>query len=227
MSAYLRWIGVACLAATLGCGKSENAPVADSQDGSAQQAAAPAAQQHAPGSSGHGSGARVLPSHSPDVVVTQFLEALREGNKEVVASLLTAAARSETVRLGYEINPPGDPSSQYLVGRVEMPDRAGGDALVNSTWTHDLGGGEMHTYEVVWIVKQEEAGWRVSGLAVTDPQTEQPLVFNFENLQEVFDKKEQVETAQDANAPAARQAQAPAQDGGQFPAQGTIALPIQ
>jgi hypothetical protein len=86
-----------------------------------------------------------------------------------------------------------------------------GDALVSSTWTNDVGNGELFSFEVVWIVKRQGADWRVGGFAVTDPQSGQPLVFNFENLQEVFETKEQVEqAAPDANSPAERQVQNPA-----------------
>jgi hypothetical protein len=139
-------------------------------------------------------------------VVSRFLEALRSGDKATVAALLTTAAQQETVRLGYEINPPGDPSSKYEVGRVQQVDGDPQEAYVSSVWTHDVGNGETFSFEAVWIAKQEAEGWRVSGLAVKDPQSEEPLVFNFENLEEVFEKKELVEQTNGPSEDTARQA---------------------
>jgi hypothetical protein len=141
---------------------------------------------------GVGAAAHVEP---PAAVVSRFLDALRRGEKETVASLLTSAARAETVRMGYEINPPGDLNSKYEVGRVETVPGPPEEAFVSSIWTHDLGNGEVFSYEAVWIARRETEGWRISGLAVTEPETASPLVFNFEKLDEVFEKKSQVEQA--------------------------------
>jgi hypothetical protein len=199
-----RWIGLVCVAAVLtGCGKSEAPPAAGGAPASPSTAVADGSGSgsNSAASQGGASESGAARAESPDSVVARFLEALRRGDRETVASLLTNAAREETVRLGYHINPPGDPSCKYEVGRVEMSDSAG-DALVSSTWTNDVGNGELFSFEVVWIVKREAADWRVGGFAVTDPQSGQPLVFNFENLQEVFETKEQVEqAAPDANSP--------------------------
>jgi hypothetical protein len=142
-----------------------------------------------------GSAASSASVEPPESVIARFLEALRAGDENAVAGLLTNAARQETVRLGYQINPPGDPTSTYQVGRIEYSGEQQNEALASSVWTHDLGDGEMFSFEAVWILKRESEGWRVSGLAVSDPGNEQPLVFNFENLEEVFQKKDLVEQA--------------------------------
>jgi hypothetical protein len=105
--------------------------------------------------SSEGSGAAAAQVEPPDAVVTRFLDALRRGEKEAVARLLTSAARAETVRLGYEINPPGDLNSKYEVGRVERVAGPPEEAFVSSVWTHNLGNGEVYSYEAVWIARRE------------------------------------------------------------------------
>jgi hypothetical protein len=106
------------------------------------------------------------------------------------------------VRLGYEINPPGDLNSKYEVGRVERVAGPPEEAFVSSVWTHNLGNGEVYSYEAVWIARREPEGWRISGLAVTEPENAAPLVFNFEKLDEVFEKKSQVEQSGETGEPA-------------------------
>jgi hypothetical protein len=184
----------------LGCSKGD-APVSAGDSTGAKTAG------HASGSSADSSVAAEQ-VEAPAAVVTRFLDALRRGEKETVASLLTSAARAETVRLGYEINPPGDPASKYEVGRVEIVPGPPEEAYVSSLWTHDLGNSELFTYEAVWIARREPEGWRISGLAVSEPESDAPLVFNFEQLEEVFEKKNQVEQTEGVGE-SARQAQNP------------------
>ncbi len=202
MAARLRWMQwVVCAALLVGCSKGGDAPVAQpsaSEGGGSATSSTGGATATSTGLATAG--------ESPEAMVGRFLEALRKGDRETVATLLTSGARQETVRHGFEINPPGDPTSKYTVGQVEMVNGEHPEALVSSTWTHDLGEGEVFTFEAVWITRREVDGWRVSGLAVHDPQSEQPVVFNFENLEEVFHKKEQVEQAAETPAEPTRQA---------------------
>jgi hypothetical protein len=198
--------------AAWGCSKGNDPPPAENNtSNSSTPAAANPAGSGEPG----GTVAQIEP---PAAIVTRFLDALRRGEKETVATLLTSAARAETVRLGYEINPPGDPTSQYQVGRVETVPGPPEEAYVSSLWTHDLGNGEVFSYEAVWIVRREPEGWRISGLAVSEPESEAPLVFNFEKLDEVFEKKSQAEA--EPAGEAARQAQNPG-------AGGNTVLPLE
>ncbi len=201
---WMHWL--VCGALFMGCSKGGDAPVTP-----AASAISSATSSSTTETTAHSTPTATAAVEPPEQVVGRFLEALRNGDRDTVASLLTTAAREETVRLGYEINPPGDPSSKYEVGRVEFVNGDNPEALVSSTWTHDLGDGELFTFEAVWITRREDAGWRVSGLAVHDPQNEQPLVFNFENLAEVFEMKEQVEQAAEMPAEPARQAANPEQ----------------
>jgi hypothetical protein len=150
---------------------------------------------------------------APEAMVSRFLAALRQGDRETIASLLTAGARQETVRLGYEINVPGDPTAKYEVGRVEPVGDGKNEVFVSSIWTEDLGEGQVHTFEAVWICKREDQGWRISGLAIQDPASGEPLVFDFEKLEEVFKKMEQMEQPSPEGGETVRQAANPGESG--------------
>src|SRR5262245_1922412 len=52
-----------------------------------------------------------LTTVGPEVVVDQFLRALQQGNKPLVASLLTDVARTETAKYGLEVQPESVPNS--------------------------------------------------------------------------------------------------------------------
>ena len=70
----------------------------------------------------------------------------------------------------------------------------------------------VDTSAIVAIARREPEGWRISGLAVSEPESEAPMVFNFEQLEEVFQMKDQVEQAEgtgEGTGDPARQAQNP------------------
>ena len=55
--------------------------------------------------------------------------------------------------------------------------------MVHSIWSEpNAEGDNVASSQVVWALRQEQSGWRISGLAITiDPQAEDPVVFNFED----------------------------------------------
>lgn len=182
------WIAVAFVATgfMLGCGgekKEKSSNATSAADGPA--AVAPTTQ------------VPVANASTPTDAVTSFLQALRDGDKTTTEALLTAKARQETAAHDLVVEPPGAPTATFSVGRVQQEE---GAAYVSCIWTEQEDESE---FEVVWILRQEEQGWRVAGMATQLPDHDEPVILNFEDLSELEDRVEQAEMAerQPAGAP--------------------------
>ncbi len=120
---------------------------------------------------------------SPTAVVSEFLDRVRRGGAaQVEASrLLTARAQAECQRTGLKMGSMGSPDARFEVTRSEPVPDSEGAALVHSLWIEPTPEGTESTYQVVWAMQNESAGWRISGLVMElEPGTE-PVVIDFEN----------------------------------------------
>ena len=181
-----------------------NAGTADQSD-----AASPAFQNEWP----------VPNSASPAEVVTAFLEALRSGDENRAAALLTDVARRETERENLTVQPPGSPSAKYQVGITEYVSSAQEAAHVNSVWKEADDKGIEDRFEIKWVLRHQKiTGWRVKGM-LTELIPQKPAVFlDFEAPRDMFTKLEQAdaEIAQANGSDGVRQADhssSPAFDG--------------
>ena len=157
---------LAALVAVTGCGSST--PAAPSSTVKAE-AASPAV-----------ASARVVSDATN--VVAQFLDAIRRGGETSGANqLLTEQAQSVLQRLGRTVQPIGSPDAVFTVTRAESVPEAPGAALVHSTWTEPVGDGKTESYQVVWALEDETAGWRISGLAMDLEPGKEPMIVDFEN----------------------------------------------
>ena len=68
-----------------------------------------------------------------------------------------------------------------------------GSAYVSCIWSEKEDNSE---FEVVWILREETEGWRIAGMATQLPDTDEPVVLNFEDLSELEDKMQEAEVAQ-------------------------------
>ncbi len=152
----------------------------------------PPASQESASPSTPASNTTSLKNKNPGEAVIAFLEALRSGDDQVAESLLTTRAREETARQNLTVQPPGTPNATYTVGRVEYP--KDGTAYVECQWTERYDDGTQETFDVVWIMHQENAGWHVSGMATQLGDSEEVVMLNFENPQEMLDKVRQAES---------------------------------
>jgi hypothetical protein len=142
----------------------------------------------------------------PDAAIFEFLEAVRTGNDEKAAMMLTSTAREKTAQLNMEVAPPGSDTATFEVGEVKyLP---GHRAQVACTWSDlDANSKERRTDEILWIVRHEPEGWRIGGVAATIFQGEPPLLLNFEDPEEMFKKQQWIQQeirrrAQQANSQA-------------------------
>jgi hypothetical protein len=186
---------LALAAAIFGCGHSPDAKVTASIPH--KQVAAPDGQ----------SIARAARDDLPDDVVRRLLEALRAGDETTAANLLTAKARQETAKHNLVVQPPGSAQATYQVGRVEFFDDQKTGAYVSSIWNEPNGQGTQ-SFEVVWVLRCEKGPiWRVAGMATEAIAGGPPVLFNFEDPEDMLRKWQQAHAdlaARDEGSPPTR-----------------------
>lgn len=160
---------------------------ADSGDGNATTAKAPAA-------SSQQAIATISPLQAtPDVAVSSFLDALKTGDEARATSMLTSKAQAEMDRTEAAIKPPGSPTAQFNVSEVEYLGEQQTGAHVLSTWTDADDSGSEQTYEIVWILRKEDVGWAIAGMATRVFDDQDPLILNFEDPLDAQQKRNAVD----------------------------------
>lgn len=174
MQRWLFLLAVMAIAVVnVGCGaKSDGPGAADAQAADAKASAGQAAVDVPP----------------PDVAVMEFLNAVKRGDDERSAQMLTPLARQKTAELDMVVAPPGSDTATFKVGQVELV--ADGEvAHVESTWT-DLGDdGKPRDESIIWMLRREPEGWRIAGMATELFEGELPLLLNFEDPQDMLEKE--------------------------------------
>ncbi len=174
---YGHWMLLLAVVAigTLGCGDAdksdppaENPPEAGSETPGGDQAASP--------------------SEGAAAAVRGFLDAVRVGDDERAASMLTPIARQKTAAHGMVVSPPGSDTARFELGEVEV--LADDGARVTSLWTDNDASGAPHTDRMVWMVRKVSEGWRVAGVAAVVFEGEAPLLLNFEDPEEMARKQQ-------------------------------------
>ena len=150
-----------------------------------------------------------LKNVGPEVVVDQFLRALQQGNRPLVAALLTDMARTETTKFGLEVQPESVPTAAFrIVDAVYLqPEGAPMDtppevAHVASLWAED--GGE-EAYEIIWVLKHAAHGWRIAAMGLTVDFNKDPLLLDFEHPEEMMKARDQAMQEMAAQEAAAQQ----------------------
>lgn len=153
--------------------------------GDAAKTEAPTAQQAAPAAAPTESNVTVVKEGAetaPAETVAIFLDSLRKGDERAANGVLTSLARQEIAKTDYSIQPLGTPAGQYKIGRVGFPYAEKDVALVECTWTEPATDDTpAEVMDIVCEVHQDAEGWRIAGIGVTIPGTEQALVLDFEN----------------------------------------------
>ncbi len=129
------------------------------------------------------------PSPNPvAVAVREFLEAVRTGDDEKAAAMLTELARTKTAEQGIQVAPRGSDTAKYEVGEVEM--LAADGARVAATWTDLDHTGQAQTNRMQWMLRKQPEGWRIAGMAAEVFPGEAPLLLDFEKPEETLHKLE-------------------------------------
>jgi hypothetical protein len=149
---YLRKLScasaLACLLSASGCGQSP-----------------PAAAKHSKNAPG------------PAAVIAEFLEAVRTGDDQKAAGLLTRRARERTTELELVVAPPGSETAWFRVGRTSILEK---DARVECEWTDLDTDGLLHTDVIEWLLRRDADGWRVRGMSHQTFSDREPTVLDFE-----------------------------------------------
>jgi hypothetical protein len=133
-----------------------------------------------------------MTSSMPDQIVQAFLLALRDGDDEVAAALLTGKAREETAKHDLVVEPPGTPNAEFFVGEVEYVDTNRTGAHVKSVWSEEAEGADV-SYEIVWALRQQDDGWRIAGMATEIIAGQRPVFLNFEDPSDMLEKWQRAE----------------------------------
>lgn len=132
----------------------------------------------------------------PDQVVKYFLAAMKNGDKPTVSALLTDKAKTETSKHNLVVQPIGSPSATFQVGKVEL---VKGGAYVNCLWSEiPPGRTDTRKFEIIWVLKNQESGWRIAGMATRITPESSPTFLNFENPEEMLGRIEQAGNPADA-----------------------------
>ena len=174
-----------CLLA--GCGKPETPAGAAAQGSSSANAAAPAPTP----ADAETEAAQIPANMDPKDTVVYYLQAVKDGNEDVVAALLTDLARRKTAEANIAVAPPGSETATFKVGNMELVTDDKKTAHVASMWTDNDEQGNPQTLRIVWVVRQEPAGWRVAGMVTRLAPDRPMLVLNFEEPEEVIKRGEE------------------------------------
>ncbi len=116
--------------------------------------------------------------------VAVFLDSLRRGDEKAANGGLTTKAREELAKTNYMIEPLGTPDGDYSIGRVVFPFEEKNVALVECVWKEPAAEGQPSvSMDIVCEVFQEAEGWRISGISLTIPGTDDLLVLDVEDAQ--------------------------------------------
>jgi hypothetical protein len=117
----------------------------------------------------------------PAEVVTEFLTALRTGDRDVAEKLLTQIARDETAKHELTVQPPGSPEIEFAIGVTELVGEPAEEAHVQSTWREPDSDGTKVDFEIIWVLRKQTDGWRIAGMATQLVPQQDPIFLNFED----------------------------------------------
>ncbi len=130
---------------------------------------------------------------SPEKAVHEFMLAFKTGDDARAAALLTDKAREEADRTGKAVSPPGSKTMVFQVGPAEYVSEAKDGAHVECKISDMDGEGQTADYDVLWFLRQQTAGWRVAGVLMKVFEDQPPVLYNFEDQDDMDRKMELVE----------------------------------
>jgi len=130
----------------------------------------------------------------PDKIVSAFLKAAQTGDKPLLAALLSTIARAETAKNNISFQLDSYQNSKFVVGKYEYvtPEKDG--AHVDCIWIDRDEKGNEYKHDVIWVLRKEEAGWRVVGMITRPFPDKDPVVFNYEDIPSLVQAKTFIQT---------------------------------
>jgi hypothetical protein len=126
----------------------------------------------------------------PAAACFEFLEAVRTGNDEKASQMLSTVAREKAASLNRSVTPPASDTAKFTLGKVKYINEDG--AQVESNWTDADDDGQQRSDTAVWVLRREQQGWRVVGVAAEIFPNEPPLILNFEDPDDMIKQQQWV-----------------------------------
>ncbi len=163
-------------ALSVGCGESPQTEVATSGQQTGQAGQQPGFTPVRP--------AKVY--SDPQMSVQDFLAAVTTGDDATATALLTTKAQQEAWSNGLAISSDGFPNARFKITETLIGD-TGVTAEVGTVWMD----GNDETYPCVWILKKEQHGWCISGMATKFLESAPPVVLPFEDQKEMARRQQE------------------------------------
>jgi hypothetical protein len=126
----------------------------------------------------------------PAAAVYDFLDAVRTGNDEKASHMLSTVAREKTASLNRNVTPPASDTARFTVGKIDYVGDDG--ARVACTWTDYDDQQQPRTDTAIWVLRREQEGWRVVGVAAHVFPDRDPVVLNFEDPEDMMRQQQWV-----------------------------------
>ncbi|MEX2141757.1 MAG: hypothetical protein WD894_21000 [Pirellulales bacterium] len=159
-----RQLSVVLLAALLGCSKNDSTEQANESGTSSKPAAA---------------------GGTPDQAVHEFMMAFKNGDDAKASGLLTEKTRQEIERTQYGVSPPGSKEMKFKVGEVQYVSEAKDLAHVACHIADKDPAGDDVEMDMVWFLRKEQPGWRIAGVAMKVFPDQLPVLYNFEDMDDM------------------------------------------
>ncbi|MDR0705957.1 MAG: hypothetical protein LBF88_13375 [Planctomycetaceae bacterium] len=117
-------------------------------------------------------------SSAADIVST-FMTALLQGESQTIRALLTPLARQKGEEMGIPFAPKTTHAASFTVDQT-IP-QGKNCTYVHTTLTDLNEKGEKESAEIIWIVAQNNDGWRIAGAAVALFDGQEKTLLNFED----------------------------------------------
>lgn len=136
---------------------------------------------------------RLIRRQDPVEAVNEFLTALRAGDTATVTQMLSVKAQQATAAHNMAISPPGNPTAQFSVNPNDVLEPGDGTTLVLSNWTDVDANGVKQTYDVGWMLKQDNGGLAVTGMATRVFEDSPNLILDFEDPEGMMRERQKAE----------------------------------
>jgi len=128
--------------------------------------------------------AKVATDSDPKEVCRKFMSLLQAEKRIEAENLLTRTALTVTTRAGLQLEPLGDDNPVFKINDVRYATTKKKLAQVECSIEETVDG-KPYRVGIVWLVRKQAAGWRISGLMLeTEPGKAKDLL-SFENIQDV------------------------------------------
>jgi len=123
-------------------------------------------------------------------VLSEFLDAVRNGDDETAIALLSPLAQQE-LSAGNCFTPSASDTARFELGEVEKV--SSDEVQVDCRWSDLDPYGERQTDEAQWHLRRGRDGWRVVGVSYRVFQDAPPIRLSFEDPEDMVRKQQWVE----------------------------------